>query len=185
MTQPERAPRGASMALDLARVAARVAERHAAKQWPSSKWAGDPVGFARTFLAYDPWSRQCETAEIVRDNPRTAIASGHRTGKTDSVGWLAIWFYCCFKNARSILLGPTTEYTDSTGYRSVVSHLLRSGRCVDCAKADPDGPKPCPHSAVITGNVSASSHHGVKSTNDLREIRGINVRSQEAAQGIA
>lgn len=181
----ERAPRGASMAADLARSAERVLEQHAAKAWPSPRWAADPVGFFRTYLAFEPWDRQIEIAEIVCDHPRTAIASGHRIGKTDLIAAIAIWFYCCFRDARAILLGPTTEQIDGAAYRAVKRLLLQSGRCVECTKADPNGPRPCPHSARITGNVSASSHHGVKSTNDLREIRGVNVRSEEAAQGIA
>jgi phage terminase large subunit len=173
------------MARDLARLALHVAERHDAKAWPSLRWAADPVGFMRTYLAFEPWDRQREIAELVRDNPRVAIASGHRIGKTDLLGAIAIWFYCCYRDARAILIGPTTEQIDGAAYRSVQKLLQRSGRCVECAKADPDGPKPCPHSALITGEVHTSSHHGVKSTNDLREIRGVNVRSEEAAQGIA
>jgi hypothetical protein len=173
------------MALDLARIGDHVVEQHNAKAWPSSKWAADPVGFFRTYLAFEPWDRQREIAELVRDNPRTAIASGHRIGKTDLLAAIAIWFYCCFRDARAILIGPTTEQIDGAGFRSVKKFLLQSGRCVDCAKADPDGPRPCPHAALITGDVHSSSHHGVKSTNDLREIRGVNVRSEEAAQGIA
>jgi hypothetical protein len=173
------------MGADLARVAHRVVDRHNAKQWPSPKWAADPVGFMRTYLAFEPWDRQQEIAELVRDHPRVAIASGHRIGKTDLLAAIAIWFYCCFRDARAILLGPTADQIDGAAYRSVKKLWGRSGRCVACAKADPDGPPPCPHSAILSGDVATSCTTGVRSTNDQREIRGVNVRSPEAAQGIA
>jgi phage terminase large subunit len=173
------------MSTDLARLSDRVVERHDARAWPSTRWALDPVGFMRTYLAFEPWDRQVEIAELVRDNPRVAIASGHRIGKTDLLGAIAIWFYCCFRDARAILVGPTADQIDAAGYRSVQKLLSRSGRCVDCATRAPDGPAPCEHSALITGDIHASSKYGVKSTNDQREIRGVNVRSPEAAQGIA
>lgn len=180
-----RPARGASMAGDMRRISLQMVERHDARAWPSTKWAADPNGFMRTYLAFNPWDRQQEIAELVRDNPKVAIASGHRIGKTDMLAALAIWFYCSFRDARSILIGPTSDQINKAAYRSVRKLLHQSGRCVDCALKNPDGPKPCPHSALITGDISASSEHGVRATNDQREIRGVNVRSPEAAQGIA
>ena len=177
--------RGASLAGDLLRVTERVVDRFEARQWPSAKWALDPVGFMWLHLAFEAWDRQREMAELVRDNPRVAIASGHRIGKTDLIGALAIWFYCCFRDARAILLGPTADQIDRAAYRSVRKLWMASGICVDCYKKDPHAPRPCPHSALLTGTLGASSEHGVRSTNDQREIRGVNVRSPEAAQGIA
>ena len=185
MKKEARPSRGASMSRDLGRIAERMVQRFEARAWPAYQWASDPVGFMRTFLAFDPWDRQCEIAELVRDNARVAIASGHRIGKTDLLGALAIWFYCCFRDARAILVGPTSDQINRAAYRSVKKLLGYSGRCVECTKSDPDGPKPCPHSALITGDIGASSDHGVRSINDQREIRGVNVRSPEAAQGIA
>jgi hypothetical protein len=173
------------MAREMARAAERAAAQHTSRAWPAPQWQKDPVGFCRTYLAFEPWDRQCEMLELARDATRCAIASGHRIGKTDTLAAIAIWFYCSFPDARAILIGPTTEQIDGAAYRAVKRLLLRSGRCSGCAKANPDGPRPCPHSALISGDVHASSHHGVRSTNDLREIRGINVRNEEAAQGIA
>jgi phage terminase large subunit len=181
----DRPKRGASMSADLALLAGHVVERHAARAWPAPEVWNDLPAFARRYLGYEPWSRQCEMLDIVSRNTRSAFASGHRTGKTDTIAIVAIGAYCALPDARVILVGPTVEQIDGAVYRAVRRLLLQSGRCVDCRKADPNGPRPCPHSALITGEVHSSSHHGVKSTNDLREIRGVNVRSQEAAQGIA
>lgn len=180
-----RRTRAANIGGDYGRHFWRGVDRHNARQWPSAKWAADPVGFMRTYLAFDPWDRQQEIAELVRDHPRVAIASGHRIGKTDLIAALAIWWYSCFRDARAILLGPTADQIDAAAYRSVKKLWARSGRCIDCAKADPDGPRPCPHSAMLSGDVATSCSTGVRSSNDQREIRGVNVRSPEAAQGIA
>lgn len=173
------------MGAELARASARIVDRQNARAWPSAKWAADPVGFMWTYLALEAWDRQREIAELVRDNPRVAVRSGHRIGKTDLLAAIAIWFYCCFRDARAILLGPTREQIDGAGYRSVQKLWSRSGRCFACWKADPQGPRPCPHSAMLAGDVHVSCSDGVKSTNDQREIRGVNARSPEAAQGIA
>ena len=42
----------------------------------------DPVGFCRTVLRFEPWSKQREILESVRDNRRTAVRSAHGVGKT-------------------------------------------------------------------------------------------------------
>ena len=110
------------------------------------------------------------------------------THNTDLLALLAIHFFCCYRDARVLLLGPTTKQIDGAVYRAVRRLLGQSGRCVPCHALHLKGqdvPRPCPHSALIPCEISTSSEHGVKSMNDLREIRGINVRSEEAAQGIA
>lgn len=41
----------------------------------------DPVGFCRTVLRFEPWSKQREIIESVRDNRRTAVRSAHGSGR--------------------------------------------------------------------------------------------------------
>ena len=42
----------------------------------------DPVGWCRRALGISPWSKQCEALQMLRDNDRVAIRSGHAVGKS-------------------------------------------------------------------------------------------------------
>jgi hypothetical protein len=54
----------------LADVPMRVATEASALTWPSPKYRQDPVEFARGVLGVEPWSKQIEVLEAVRDCPR-------------------------------------------------------------------------------------------------------------------
>ena len=45
-------------------------------------WQADPVGYVREVLRFDPWSKQREILEAVRDHKRVAVRSCHGIGKT-------------------------------------------------------------------------------------------------------
>jgi hypothetical protein len=42
----------------------------------------DPVGYCRDVLRFEPWSKQIEVLEAVRDHRRVAVRSCHGVGKT-------------------------------------------------------------------------------------------------------
>jgi hypothetical protein len=56
--------------------------KHAAAQdiLSFAKYAGDPVGFFHDVLRCEPWSKQIEMAELVRDHPRV-VRNGERAGQ--------------------------------------------------------------------------------------------------------
>jgi phage terminase large subunit len=60
----------------------------------------------------------------------------------------------------------------------------RSGRCIECKRNDPNGPRPCPHSALIDGDLSTKPASGLVSAN-FREIRGYTAKDVEAITGTA
>ena len=49
--------------------------------WPSDKYANDPVLFFREVLGVEPWSKQVEVIESIRDHKRVAVKSGHKVSK--------------------------------------------------------------------------------------------------------
>jgi hypothetical protein len=67
----------------------------------------DPVWFCRKVLRFDPWSRQRDVVESVRDHMRTAVRSCHGPGKTGIAGRTALWFLAAFPRSKVITTAPT------------------------------------------------------------------------------
>jgi phage terminase large subunit len=109
-------------------------------------------------------------------------------GKTDALALLCWLVYCACDDGRALILTPSHGNAAGAAYRAVRRLYMQSGRCADChdrmLKGEPVG-RPCPHSALVPAVVHESAEDGVKSPTDLREIRAISTRSEEAAQGIA
>ncbi len=153
-------------------------------RFPSPEYRRDPGRFFREILGLHPWAKQTEVLESVRDNARTTWKSGHRVGKSNVAAGLALWFYCSFEDARVVLTAPTARQVDDILWRELRMMRMRSGRCIDCKANDPQGPRPCAHSAMIEGELADKAKSGLVS-DDFREIRGFTAREVEAIQGIA
>jgi hypothetical protein len=150
--------------------------------WPDPRWQHDPVGFFRTILGIEPWSKQRKLLEAFALYRRIACHAGRKVSKTNSEAGLALWFYCSFEDAAVTLLAPTNRQVNGYFWTEVRRLVARSGRCVECRKADPHGPRPCPHAAVITGDIHELASSGLKST-DFRQIVGYVTGTGEAMQG--
>jgi hypothetical protein len=150
--------------------------------WPAKQWADDPVGFFRTVLGVEPWDRQIEMLEALRDNRFGACSAGRKVSKSNTIAGGALWWYCTQENARAVLMSTTSRQVDEILWTEVRQMVARSGRCVDCVRDDPHGPRPCPHSAVITGEIHQLARSGMKAP-DFRSIVGYTTRDAVAAQG--
>lgn len=167
-------------------------------RWPSEKYQRDPVGFFRNILGIEPWGRQREVLEAVRDFDRVAVASGRRVSKSNTDAGIALWWYCSFPGARAVMSSTTARQVDEILWRELSMMRANSGRCVECLaemKRLEDGgmtrlqveariPRPCPHSALIDGELAMIARTGLRSE-DFREIKGYTARQAEAMQGIA
>ena len=156
-------------------------------RFPSDHYRRDPVAFFREVLGVEPWSRQIEIIEAVRDHPRVAVCSGHKISKSLSAAGLALWYYCSFPDARVVMTSTTSRQVDQILWRELRMLRARGGRCVACKLEDPDGhriPKPCPHSTTIEGDQGELARTGLKSP-DFREIVGFTAREAEAVAGIS
>jgi phage terminase large subunit len=154
---------------------------------PSSYYRTDPARFCREILGLEPWSRQVEILEAIRDHDRVAVKSGHKVGKSNIAASAALWFYSSFPDARVVMTSTTSRQVDQILWRELRMLRARGGRCVDCLAADPDGlriPRPCPHSALIDGEQGELARTGLKA-NDFREIVGFTAREAEAVAGIS
>jgi hypothetical protein len=100
---------------------------------------------------------------------------------------MALCFYCSFEAARAVLTSKTSRQVDQILWRELSMMRARSGRCFDCIVKDPAGdfiPRPCPHSAIIDGEIGMLARTGLKS-DDFREVVGFTAREAEAVAGIS
>ena len=164
---------------------------------PTYRYRDDPVGYARNVLGVEPWSRQCEILEAIRDNQRVAVVSGQKIGKSGVIGMSALWFYDSFPDARAVLTSTTSRQVDQILWRELSMLVQRSGRCVACKEehgdmikrgvsqfeADEQIPRPCPHSQLVEGELGSLARTGLR--NGFNAISGFTAREAEAVAGIS
>lgn len=158
-------------------------------RFPSPIYREDPVRFAREILGVEPWAKQIEILEAVRDNLRVAVKSGHKVGKSSSAAMLALWFYCSFESARVVMTSTTSRQVDAILWRELRMMHAYSGRCIECKaelKCRPGAriPRPCPHSSLIDGELAELARSGLKS-DDFREVVGFTAKQSEAVAGVS
>lgn len=157
--------------------------------WPAPQFQRDPVRFFRQILGIDPWDKQIEIIEAVRDHDRVAVSGGRKVSKTCNIGGLAFWWYACFDAAQVILTSAGARQINRIIWREIRMMFARSGRCLECvlaAEADPKRriPRPCPHSQVLDGDMHLQAQGGLHSP-DFREITGFTANDAEQAQGVS
>lgn len=162
-------------------------------RWPSPRYRADPVAFFREILGVEPWERQVEVIEAVRDHPRVAVSSGHKVSKSHTAGGVALWYYSSFPDARVVMSSTTARQVDQILWRELRMMRARGGQCVACKlqikAAEEHGrrlelPRPCAHSALIDGEIGDLARTGLKSA-DFREVVGFTAREAEAVAGIS
>lgn len=152
--------------------------------WPNDEYRDDPVRFCRIEMGVELVDYTIEGAEAIRDHPFVAISGGRKVSKDFLIACLAWWFYCTFPKARVRFTAVTGEQTRDVFWREVRMRWAESGRCVDCKRDDPQGPKPCPHAHPIPEVPADLPATGVRS-NDFREMVGLTASSEEAAAGVS
>lgn len=87
-----------------------------------TRYQEDPVAFAREVLGGDPWEKQVEILEAVRDHERVTVRSCHGVGKTYVAACAALWRLHCFR--------PSIVLTTAPGHRQVKDVLWRQIRAL-------------------------------------------------------
>lgn len=86
----------------------------------------EPVYFVRSVFGVDPTSQQRELLEAVApEGARVSVRSGHGTGKTTSLAWLALWFPTCFEDSRVPCTAPTGHQLQSVLWAEVAKWHAR------------------------------------------------------------
>lgn len=175
------------MTADLATAIRDAVAAALAVRFPSPRYRERPVEFFREILGVDPWHKQIEIIEAIRDHARVAVASGHKVSKSHTAAGVALWYYCSFEDARVCMSSTTARQVDQILWRELMMLRARSGRCVTCKRDDPEGlliKRPCPHSALIGGDLGTLARTGLKS-DDFREVVGYTAREAEAVAGVS
>lgn len=134
-------------------------------RWPSPEYREDPVRFFREVLGVEPWKRQIEVCEAIRDNPRVGVRSGHKVSKSNTIAGIGLWFYCSFDDARVVMSSTTGRQVDGILWREL--RMMRARAKVR-----------------IDGELNDLARSGFKAL-DFREIVGFTAREAEAAAGIS
>jgi phage terminase large subunit len=170
--------------LDVLKLELQLASR---VRFPSPLYQTNPEGFFRNVLGLNPWHKQVEIMNAVRDHKRVAVVSGHKCSKSNTCAGIALWKYCSFNDSRVVMTSTTARQVDAILWRELRMLHARAGRCLECKAADPEGlliPRPCEHSAIIDGELGDLAKTGLKS-HDFREIVGFTARQSEAVAGIS
>lgn len=156
-------------------------------QFPNPYYQDNPAAFAREILGVEPWEKQIEILEAVRDHQRVAVKSGHKVGKSHSAAVLALWYFCSFEDARVVMSSTTARQVDAILWRELRMLHARSGCCVDCKRLEKRDKirisRPCPHSSLIQGDMAETARSGMKC--EFREIVGFTAKQAEAVAGVS
>lgn len=150
--------------------------------FPATRWQSDPVGFVTTILGQGVWSRQVEMLEAARDHDLVTTSAGRKVSKSNTIACIALWHYCCFADANVVIMSRVARQVDEIIWKEVRKLVAGSGRCLACKTADPHGPRPCPHSAIIPERPGQLARTGLHSE-DFRSLVGYTAGDTVAAQG--
>lgn len=117
------------------------------------------------------WPRQAEILRAAAANPRVAVRSGHKIGKSTVAVVLALWFVCLFERARVVLTAPTGHQIEDV--------LWKELRRVYSDAANPKKP-----GLPIGGRLYVTSDNGLQ-FDDEREVLGISTSKPENMAGIS
>src|SRR3990172_12070386 len=86
----------------------------------------NPVKFCQLVLGIEPWNKQIQILNSVRDNPRTAVRSCTTAGKTEIASSAALWFLNCFYPSTVITTAPTFRQVRSIIWKRIRAQHNRS-----------------------------------------------------------
>ena len=172
-------------------VAARQKLKEATSiSFPCVQYQDDPVGFCRDILGVEPWDKQVEILEAVRDNKRVSVRSGHKVGKSHSAACIVLWYFCSFPDARVVMTSTTSRQVEDILWRELRMVMARAGLCVECKEANKKLSRkdqirrPCPHSVIIPETPAERSGTGMQS-DDFRKVTGATAKQPEAVAGVS
>lgn len=67
----------------------------------------DPAWWVREVLGAEPWAKQVAILESIRDNPRTAVRSGHGVGKSFIAARAVLWYLYAHPYSVVVTTAPT------------------------------------------------------------------------------
>lgn len=93
---------------------------------PVSPYLLDPVRFARDTFGAQPWSKQREILEALRDHDKVAVRSSHGIGKTFTAAQAVLWFLAVHANSRVITTAPTWTQVEQLLWRAIRGQVAKA-----------------------------------------------------------
>jgi phage terminase large subunit len=176
----------AVLGADLADAARELGAGDRRWAFPLTRYQKKPEAFCREVLGIELMPEQAEILRAVVDAPRVAVAGGRKVGKDFVTSAIGCWFFACFPGARVRFTAVTDEQVKVVFWRELVAMVRGAGRCLACKRADPSGPRPCPHSAVLAepDEIPVLARTGIKKS-DGRELVGYTLGEAAAGRGIS
>lgn len=81
----------------------------------------DPIWFCRNVLGCDPYDRQLEMIEAVRDHEQVSVVGANAVGKDWMVGRIICWWQAAHYPAKTIITGPTARQVADIVWREARS----------------------------------------------------------------
>ena len=167
----------AALEAQLALVEAEIAEREElarrqreVRRTPSPEAKADPAVYAEEVFGLRLWPKQAEFLRACRDRPRVTATSGHKTGKTRSLGILA-WWFTSDPDARPAARVPMTSSSAEQLKRALWREVTALWRLAKARGYDLPEPALDPATGVRW--------------DDGREIFGFSTKDAERAAGVS
>ena len=130
-----------------------------------SKYIGDPLAFFAEVLGFEPWSKQAEIANALRDRDAVTVVSANGVGKTKLAAALALWYWRTRgPSCRVILTSATASHVNKALWREVRELYYAARR-------------------PLGGTIAQMASTGLRE-DDGRELFGITADTVESFQGI-
>ncbi len=150
-------------------------------KWPTHKFEGRPVEFARVILGVKLTKKQAEILNaIVKPNARVAVRSGHGVGKTFLGAIAALYWFATYPEGRVILSAPVMRQVEQLIWRTLRILHKNSGVCYEC-RADAFRGTQCEHSTKLDGKPAAKAETGLEV--ELRQVVGFTFVRTDTATG--
>lgn len=86
----------------------------------------DPEWWVRTVLGHNPWHKQIEIFESVRDNMTTAVKSCHGAGKSFSAADVALWYLYTHRPSIVLTTAPTDRQVKGILWKEIRKSYQRA-----------------------------------------------------------
>jgi phage terminase large subunit len=134
--------------------------------WPNPRYKDDPVAFVEEVLRERPWSKQVEFLEAIRDNDFVAFKAAQKVGKTKTLAWASLWWFCTREHARVRFSSATERQIDEIIWPEVIQTIRSAGLRLDA-------------------KIAAHARTGIVAADGIRDIRGSSAREAEAVAGLS
>ena len=86
----------------------------------------DPVWWIREILGHEPWQKQIEIIESVRDHRTTAVKSCHAAGKSFTAADVALWFLYAHNPSIVLTTAPTDRQVKGILWKEIRKSFQRA-----------------------------------------------------------